>query len=221
MKRLLFIVEGSSEEEFIKQVLAPYLLGFGIYDARPMQIQTSQGQKGGFVNFEHLKNDILRILKSEKEVVVTTFVDFFRLPQKNFPNANDCFGKIGSDAQIDCLESAMEAQFNDHRFIPYIQKHEFEALLFSSNKGFEKFFEAKFSNKTADVVNQFTNPEEINSTPMGAPSKRLLELIPDFAKASDGVEIAQEIGIQTILQKCPRFAAWVQSLIEKTTSNIT
>jgi hypothetical protein len=219
MKRLLFIVEGNSESAFVKEVLAPYLFRFDIFDARPIQIQTSQGHKGGFVNYEHLRRDILRILKSEKEVIVTSFVDFFRLPRKNFPSADVCFEKPDSELQVACLEEAMRTNIDDQRFIPYIQLHEYEALLFSSNKGFEKYFDGIFSSKTAEIISQYPNPEEINSTPSGAPSKRLLTLIPDYDKVQDGLGIAKEIGIETILQKCPRFNAWVQKLIEKTKSN--
>ena len=221
MKRLFFIVEGGTEERFVSEVLAPYLQLFQIYDVRPTQIQTSPGHKGGFVNYEHMERDVQRILKSEKEIVVTTFVDFFRLPKRNFPNWGDCFGKNGSDAQIECLESAISVQINDQRFIPYIQKHEFEALLFSSNKGFETYFDAEVAYKTAEIVANFDNPEEINSSPNGAPSKRIETIMPAYQKVDDGNIIALEIGIETILQKCPRFAAWVQKLIDKTKSNTT
>jgi len=65
------------------------------------------------------------------------------------------------------------------------------------------------------VIEQFPNPEEINSHPKTAPSKRLLEIIPDYQKVIDGNTIAMEIGIETLLQKCPRFRAWIESLISK------
>ncbi|MCB0518348.1 MAG: DUF4276 family protein [Lewinellaceae bacterium] len=216
MKRLIIIVEGETEEAFVKDVLGPYLLRFQIFDVRPIRIKTSAGQKGGFVNYVHLKNDVHRILKSEKEVVVSTFVDFFRLPKKYFPKSEECFEMIGSDAIIDCLEEAMAGQINDERFLPYIQKHEFEALLFASNKGFEKYFDKTSCEEANEIITKFDNPEDINSTANGAPSKRLVAIDPTFEKDSDGIIMALEIGIETILQKCPRFAAWAQQLIDKT-----
>ncbi len=83
-KRLYIVVEGQTEEEFVKDLIAPYLQEYGLY-VWPTIIRTSAGHKGGFVNYEHLKNDIQRLLKSQgKDIIVTTFIDFFRCP--NLPN---------------------------------------------------------------------------------------------------------------------------------------
>ncbi|MDZ7899117.1 MAG: DUF4276 family protein [Arcicella sp.] len=86
VKRLFIVVEGQTEEEFVNELLSPYLNSFGIYDIRATKITTSKGYKGGFVNYEHLRNDVIRLLKqSGQDVVVTTFVDFFKMP-KNVPD---------------------------------------------------------------------------------------------------------------------------------------
>ena len=61
-RRLYIVVEGQTEEEFIKDLLAPYLQCEGIY-VYPVIIHTSKGHKGGFVNYDHLKNDINKLLK--------------------------------------------------------------------------------------------------------------------------------------------------------------
>ena len=55
MKRLFIVVEGQTEEAFVKELMSPYFIQNGIYDVRPVLIQTSKGHKGGFVNYEHLK----------------------------------------------------------------------------------------------------------------------------------------------------------------------
>ncbi len=218
MKRII-IVEGDSEESFVNEILLPYFQQFGVYDVRATRITTRKGYKGGFVNYHHLANDINRVLKGEKEVVVSTFVDFFRLPKKNFPNSQECFSYKTSDSIIDCLEDAMAGNINDNRFVPYIQKHELEALLFASNKGFEEFFTEETFLKTKEVVETYSTPEDINTAPEGAPSKRLLKINPEYDKKTYTSLIADAVGIETILQKCPRFNAWVQKLIEKTKSN--
>lgn len=80
MKRLFIVVEGQTEEAFVKELMRPYFIQNDIYDIRPVLIQTSKGHKGGFVNYEHLRNDLLRLLKSQgQDVVVSTFVDFWRI----------------------------------------------------------------------------------------------------------------------------------------------
>lgn len=53
MKRLYVIVEGQSEQEFVRTLIAPYLRDFGIYFVEPILIHTSKKGCGGFVNYEH------------------------------------------------------------------------------------------------------------------------------------------------------------------------
>ena len=118
------------------------------------------------------------------------------------------------------MEKCIADDINDYRFIPYIQLHEFEALLFSSNRGFETYFTSAESQLTQRVIDSFDNPEDINSTPEGAPSKRLLAIKSNYEKVIDGNLLALEVGIREILSKCPRFKAWVEQLIEKCSSHV-
>ncbi|MDE6447499.1 MAG: DUF4276 family protein, partial [Muribaculaceae bacterium] len=108
-----------------------------------------------------------------------------------------------------------ERALNDWRFIPYIQLHEFEALLFSAVNGFEMYFEDETSKKIQEIIDSYDNPEEINNAPETAPSKRLLRIIPDYDKVIYGTIIALEIGLPKILNRCPRFRAWTDSLIQR------
>jgi hypothetical protein len=170
MKRLIIIVEGSTEEEFVKEVLRPYFTEHGIYDVRPIRIRTGKTAKGGFVNYIHLKNDARKYLKQEKDI-------------------------------------------NDHRFVPYIQKHEFEALLFASNAGFEQYL-SSIAEATAQIVDAYSDPEEINTGPDTAPSKRILQLSPKYKKVLAGNIMALEIGIEAMLRRCPRFCAWIHGIID-------
>lgn len=212
-KRLYIVVEGQTEEEFVKDLMAPYFLDHGIY-IYPTIIHTSRGHKGGFVNYEHLKNDINRLLKSQGEdVVVTTFVDFFRCPE--IPGVED-YSKISNHSErVAKMEQAIRDDINDWRFFPYIQLHEFEAILFSSDKGFLKYFDCEHARALQGIVESYDNPEDINSSPEGAPSKRLLRIIPEYDKVMFGNIIALEIGMNAIIEKCPRFREWTELLIRK------
>lgn len=214
MKRLFIVVEGQTEEAFVKELMTPHFIHNGIYDIRPVLIQTSKGHKGGFVNYEHLKNDLLRLLKSQgQDVVVTTFVDFFRCPE--LPNQNDIDMLPSHIQKVEAMEKCMSDDINDWRFIPYIQLHEFEALLFSAANGFEMYFENQISKEIQGIIDSHDNPEEINSSPETAPSKRLIRIIPYYDKVIYGNIIALEIGLTTILSKCPRFRGWIDSLIHR------
>ena len=214
-KRLYIVVEGQTEEEFVKDLMAPYFQDRGIY-IYPMIIHTSRGHKGGFANYGHLKNDISRLLKSQGEdVVVSTFVDFFRCPE--LPGVEDWGNFSNHYDKVAGMENAIGRDIDDRRFIPYIQLHEFEALLFSSDKGFVQYFDKEAALQLQEIVKTYANPEDINSSPEGAPSKRLLRIVPDYDKVMYGNIIALEIGMNTILSKCPRFRAWTELLIRKCT----
>lgn len=214
MKRLNIVVEGQTEQSFVNEVLAPYLRNNGVYLIIPRLIRTSKTGRGGLVNYHHLYNTIKGLLSNPHDgnIVVSSFVDFFRIPN-NMPGY-DAAMQSGDDFQrVENLQQALGESIADRRFIPYIQLHEFEALLFSNNKGFEYLWEDDMSSKTKSIVDSFENPEDINSAPETAPSKRLLAINEKYDKVLDGNLIALEVGINEMLAKCPRFADWVSRLI--------
>lgn len=213
MKRVYIVVEGQTEQEFVNSVISPYLQNFGILNVTPILIRTSRTGRGGMVSYSHLANTIKPLLMSKNnDYIVTTFIDFFRLPN-DMPHYEDCMKKPNKIDQIRSLEEAINESIDDRRFFSYIQLHEFEALLFSSNKGFEYYFSDEYAKATASVVSSYDNPEDINSSPEGAPLKRLLAIKPDYNKVLEGNLIALEVGIKTILEKCPRFAEWIDKII--------
>ena len=209
--RLIIVVEGKTEEEFVNELLRPYFYSFGLYNITAIKIQTSKGFKGGFVNYEHLKRDILRLLH-EPNTLVTTFVDYFRIPT-NLPNYDNCMKLLHVGDRIMCLEASMKSDVGyEDRFIPYIQQHEFESLLFTKSESFSTYYDSKIVSAIEKIVAQYDNPEDINDNPNTAPSKRLLSIITNYKKVTDGNLIALETGIEQILAKCPRFCTWIEKL---------
>ena len=212
MKSLYIIVEGQTEQEFVNSIIAPYLHAQKIIKVTPVLIRTSKTGRGGFVKYEHLKNDIVKLLKSNQgDIVVTTLVDYFRMPEVP---GKDRWGSMTSHiAQVEEMEKCIANDICDSHFIPYIQLHEFEALLFSSNKGFASYFPERKAQKTQKIIDDYPNPENINSTPQGAPSKRLLKIKDNYDKVVEGNLIALEVGITEMLKKCPRFKSWIERLV--------
>jgi hypothetical protein len=119
--------------------------------------------------------------------------------------------------KVDFLEKAIAKIIINRRFVPYIQLHEFEGLLFSDAKGFLTIPDLpdKNLNILQDIILKHPNPELLNDGADTAPSKRLKKLIPSYRKPLYGTIIAEEIGMETILAKCPRFANWVKIMVEK------
>ena len=171
------------------------------------------GSTSTHVNYQHLKKDAERLLKSEKkDFIVSMFVDFFRCPE--VPHKEKWSVKSSHIGQVEEMERCIKDDIKDVRFIPYIQLHEFEALLFASNEGFNSFFDEIQKEKAQRIINSYDNPEDINTTPEGAPSKRILAIKEDYDKVLEGNLIALEIGFSKIMEKCTRFRAWIEKLIE-------
>ena len=210
MKRVVFIVEGNTEVLFINRVVIPYLYKEGFKNSMNSQtILTNkrQNKKGGVINYQYLKNDIERVF-AQGNVIVTTFIDFFRLPT-NFPNFT-----IDSNL-ISEIEKGIFDDINNPNLIPYIQKYELEALLFSDKESFEIVIDEQSKlDKINEITEEFPNPEDINSNPEKTPSKRL-EQIFNYDKVADSQLIFEMMSFESILQKCPRSRNWIITLIDK------
>jgi len=110
---------------------------------------------------------------------------------------------------------------NRRRFIPYIQLHEFEGLLFSELAVYDNSFEEnEFEDYDylLETIKSNPNPELINKGIETAPSKRLSRIIKGYytdnenLKVFYGSTLAHDIGLQKIRSKCPRFNAWITKL---------
>lgn len=67
-------------------------------------------------------------------------------------------------------------------------------------------------NEIESAMAQFETPEDINNSPMTAPSKRLIAAIPGYNKVVYGSILAELIGIDKIRSKCPLFDEWIETL---------
>jgi hypothetical protein len=118
--------------------------------------------------------------------------------------------------RVECLEEQLLADLEHRRFIPYIQLHEFEALLFSDPRQFEIAFPDN-PGETDQLVamrNGFPTPEHIDDHPDSAPSKRIVKRFPGYEKQKSvaGPLILKQIGLTTLRQQCPHFNQWIQRI---------
>ena len=67
-------------------------------------------------------------------------------------------------------------------------------------------------NELQQILNDFDSPEQINDSPMTAPSKRLINLFPGYEKVVFGELVASQIGLEVIRERCRHFHAWVTTL---------
>lgn len=158
MSRLVFIVEGGCEQRFINEHLIKYLsYKFPGTSMHAQKITTNRKKhiKGGNVNYLLFKNELRRVA-AQRGVMITTFLDFFRLPVDYPGYTKD--GKL-----IDSVEGAIRKDCDDviapECFLPYIQKHEFETLLFANFSGFSSIFGDKQKDSVWDIIKKYPNPE--------------------------------------------------------------
>lgn len=215
MKKVLILVEGQTEETFVKRILAPYLVDKDIHLIPRIlvtkEVKDGPNFKGGMPKYEAVKGDILRLLGDSSASAVTTMFDYYGL-KNDFPGfvsrSGDCYNKVKQ------IEEALLADINDDKFIPYIQLHEFEALLFSSPEAITDVLGASAEQKLKikQIKEEINNPEEINERPNTCPSKRILDIFPEYTKVLYGSLISGAIGVGQLKKECKHFNSWVVSL---------
>ncbi len=215
MKRLIIVCEGLTEQEFCSDVLYPYFLSKGILIETPLIKKSG----GGIVAWKYLKKQIETHLLQDKRVYVTTFIDFYGTHEKHgFVSWNESKNIVDKNQRLLFLEQKMLEDIDlnlNFRFIPYIQLHEFEALLFNNIQVFKSQIPANDIlniNLLAQTMADYPNPELMNDGKTTAPSKRLEQLIKGYNKPVYGAILAEMIGLTNIRNKCPRFNNWIINL---------
>ena len=216
MKRLYIIVEGKTEFEFINELLCPFFSSIEIYQVTPLLLNTSKTQKGGDISYDRFKNNIEEKLYKENDIIITSLIDFFRL-KTDFPRYTESLKINDKVERVTFLENAIADDIKSERFIPYIQLHEFEGLLFSDTKGFDYFSSINSKNKIilSEIIRNYPNPEMLNDGATTAPSKRLEQLILSYDKPFHGPIIALENTLVPIFAKCKRFKQWIEIFTQR------
>lgn len=212
MKRVYVMVEGQTEETFVREVLYEHFLRIGIY-IEAILVQTKKGFKGGLVSYAKVKPQIVRQCREKHTAWVTTLFDLYALPN-DFPSM-DCkvyAGLTTGHQKAEYLQTALSQDINERNFIPNLLVHEFEALLFSDLQPFADWTDDPTVEALQQIAESYTTPEEINDSPETAPSKRILQLMPGYDKVLQGTLIASDIGLDQIRAKCTHFDDWVKSL---------
>ena len=212
MIRINAVVEGQAEEPFVQECLARHLAGFDVaLTPRRVEFGRKKGRsyRGGLLVYDKLKKDVLNWLHQDPEALVTTMVDLYALPG-DFPGRSEG-AKIRDPYQRTALlEESFGQDINSSRFIPHIQLHEFEAILFTDISKLVDYYpnHADGIQKLVAEASQYKNPELINEGKLTAPSKRILREIPIYDKVVGGSVLAIELGISLIRTRCPHFDQW-------------
>lgn len=139
--------------------------------------------------------------------------DLYALPN-DFPKFEEAQKYTNPYKKVEFLENAFKDDINDSRFLPYIQLHEFEALILSKPQELQyEYFEHDDSIKQlVELLKEKGNAELINDKPETAPSKRIIKLIPEYDKVNVGAAIADIIGIDWLKKNCKHFNDWLDKI---------
>lgn len=218
--RLLVIAEGDSEREFVSGVLAPHLDTFGLtVDAEKIR---KPGEKGGFTSYARLRDHVRARLLGDRGLTVTTMIDLYGpLRRGGFPGFEDAPATNNPILRVCHLEEAFRQDIvsrvgDERRFIPYLQLHEFEALVLAEPEKLDWIYmedaHARAIAELRRLVDGYESPELIDEGAETAPSKRIERVIPEYDKRAAASEVVGRIGIAKLKVRCPHFGQWVNRL---------
>ena len=216
VKRILVLVEGQTEENFVKRILSSYFFAKNIY-LKPTIITTKRvlrgiDHKGGVNSYKQVRNDLFPLLNDSSADIITTMIDYYALPS-DFPGYNNrpnssCYKRV------EFMENEFSKNIDNHKFVAYMQLHEFESLVFANYKKLADVFIDKSSKlrKVEEIYNSYNSPEEINENPESAPSKRLKNIFSNYQKVLYSQLVLENSNIDEIRNSCPRFNSWLRNL---------
>ncbi len=194
MIRLGISVEGATEREFVNGVLRQHLANHNI-EVKAIDLR-------GNVSLDKIRQNLPPLLGSFERV--STFYDFY-----GFKNRT-----ATSPEQLEQEIKQLANTATQHRFIPYVQCYEFEALLFAVPEQTVDWLQGNNEalQEMQEAVRRAGSPERVNDSPQTSPSHRLKRLFNNYDKKLHGPEIIASSGLEMIREQCPRFSAWVAQL---------
>ena len=214
--RIYFIVEGETEESFVINILSPHFDRFDV-DVEPILLGKRKEirgsfDRGGTAKYNITLKEIKGCLYRHDCKIVTTMIDFYALHssygKKDLPESNP------RDKARMIEEKMLSDQDNNPRFVPYLQLHDFEALLFSDPKAISFIVGSQFEEKLNKVRYSYSDPENIDDRKNHCPKHQIKRIISPshYKEVSMGIPIIQKIGLNKIRKECPHFNEWLTKL---------
>lgn len=218
---VIALVEGETEFEFVQHLITPILQSGNLY-MRPVLF----GKRGGGIpRWSSGQKDVLNYLKRAK--LVTTLVDFYGLPH-DWPGRSEAAkldwkkrGQFVENALSDWAQQNCPQNSRAESFIPCIQVHEFESLLYADPSTTALFLAISASHSSDCSIKAKLEkilesaggyPEAINDSYETAPSRQLKGIVPAYEKRAWGYQIANEIGIPKLRESCKWLDNWLTRL---------
>ena len=194
MIRLGISVEGATEREFVSRLLRPHLAQFGL-------TVTAVDLRGN-VSLDKIRGVLPALLGGFQ--FISTLYDFYGFKGRDERSIEQLETAIG---ELVAVEQRM-------RFIPYVQRYEFEALLFAVPQQTVAWLQGSAAQleEMQLAVKRSGSPELVNDSFETSPSHRMEKLFAGYDKKLHGPEIVEVAGLAAIRKECLRFDVWVAKL---------
>lgn len=221
MNELVVIVEGETEQTFVRDQLAAHLAIHGT--TAWAVLPGRQRRHGGVKKWEVARQDIVRTLREGR--YCSTMFDYYGLPD-DWPGRETsrrvAWTKRASQVEAEIhadVVSVMGKKFDPKFFVPYVQLHEYEALAFADVDRLVSVVKPLTTDSAEALADRFTaivdeagHPEAINDNYETCPSRRIAGVVSAYRKRVHGPIITSRIGLDVLRQKCDHFAEWLAKL---------
>lgn len=220
MPEVIVVCEGPTEREFCNRTLRGYVEPKGVTLSGTL-VGKPNRKTGGIQVWKHYRKEVIRLAMERAERHVALLVDFYGLPL-DWPGCQEAKAKPTHERGLWVEEKLKEDVRDDigNRFLPCVQLHEFEALLFVEPEisalsiavgGFSGNPE-RLARNMAEMRDECGGVEAIDDSPQTAPSKRLRALVPGYDKVGWGLVAAKDTGVDALRQGCPWLDRWLNSI---------
>ena len=223
-RQIIFYVEGYTELEFVNEIIGPHLSALGITWHKPIlaanSLRKDRTVRGGVRKYDPIRKDLLRLLGQYHgaDFIFTTILDYYGLPDdfplRNFPLP----GVVTPLEKVQTIENAWSKDIGDDRFLPNLLLHEYETLILARPESLLAAYpEARqaIADLQQDIAG-FQNSEDINDSPITAPSKRIIRAFDAYHirydKVTGGALAVLELGLDAIRRECSKFDGWLKRL---------
>jgi hypothetical protein len=218
VNELVIIVEGETEQTFVRDQLAAHLI---LHNTVAWPVLPGRHRNhGGVKKWEVARQDIIRTLKERR--YCSTMFDFYAMPS-DWPGRDVAAGKVWHERANYVEEEihseiaeAMGGNFDPKHFIPYVQLHEFEALAFADVAVLASVLSpigihsAETLTETfGGVLDEAVHPEAIDDGYETCPSRRISKVVPAYKKRAQGPIVTSRIGIDVLRIRCSHFGEWL------------
>ncbi len=226
MKRLYLTVEGDTEATTVVDILQPHLAAFDVFVPSP-RFTGPHGRRRGriprggmFSTFGHVLSDMRRWMRQDRSMDArfSMMIDLYSLPV-DFPGYSESRGVADPLVRAGRLEAALAAELGDRRFVPYLQVHEFEALILTRPESIQELYDVP-NTAVAELQRgcaAFRSPEYIDEGQESHPKARIQQMVRHFNKRRYDENVAGPllvgaIGLAELRAKCAHFGQWLTIL---------